>query len=325
MRKSEALLTIALLGSAATSLWLWSELRSERARLAELTARPTTADSTLADTTSVTNSASDAEKHAASDGDPPAASSSRSRDEASVTYDPNEQERRLTRNPAYREVWQRKRRLELQTGLRDMQSVLGISREKSDEVITYLVDSELRGLEKPWPNPTNDEELRQRRIDIEASKRKREAELTAILGAQTATRFQEFSDSMPSRYQAYELRTALGNGAEALRDDQFEPLISAMYAEQQFSRQVYDDFRRTQGTKESTPRQQAAQRAKYEELVIDTERRTLVAASGVLSSAQLAALEKMMQSKREVRAAQENLWRMQAELSSRDAVAKTDR
>ncbi len=232
MRKSEVLLTLTLLGSASVSVWLWSELGAERARVAQLTTRLTKAESALPGTAPPAVAPPDASGAVAraADQPAPAATSSRSRAEASVTHDPNELERRLTRNPAYREAWRKKRRLEFQTGFRDMQRVLGISREKADEVITYLVESELRGLERPSPNPTNDEELRQRRIDIEASTRKREAELTEILGAQTAARFKEFSDSMPSRYQAYELRTALGNGAEALRDDQFEPLISAMYA-----------------------------------------------------------------------------------------------
>jgi len=327
MRKSELLLTLAVLVSAATAVWLWSELGAERARVAQLTTRLTKAESALPGTAPPAVALPDASGAVARAADQPAptVTSSRSRAEASVTHDPNEMERRLARNPAYLEAWRKKRRLELQTGFRDMQRVLGISREKADEVITYLVESERQYLERPWPNPTNDEELRQRRIDIEASTRKREAELTEILGAQGATRFKEFTDGMPSRLQAYELRAALGNGAEALRDDQFEPLISAMYAEQQFARQAFDDLRRTQVGKESAPKQQATQRAKNDELLVDTERRVLVAASGVLSSAQLAALEMLMRNKRETRAAQENLWRMQAELSAGDALAKTDR
>ena len=140
-------------------------------------------------------------------------------------------ERRLLRDPQYREARRAQRQLELASGHLDVAEVLQISQETANQLLALLVDREIDYLSSPHPNPTNAEEWRIRRREVEEGNRAEDAAVAALLGESKLPKWKEYQATLQTRHQVYQFRGALAGSAEPLREDQMEPLISSIYTE----------------------------------------------------------------------------------------------
>src|SRR3954466_8102192 len=139
MRKSEVLLSVAFVGSALCSLWLWQQRDQERAQSAELRARleritpgqsPTaTAVVGIATQTIAQVPADHALKVVASQPASPGGS-----DEERDAH-----QRKLMSDPQYRDAWREQRRVLYARRRDNLIRVVGLTAEQADAVIDLQI------------------------------------------------------------------------------------------------------------------------------------------------------------------------------------------
>ena len=188
----------------------------------------------------------------------------------------------------------------------------------ADQLIDLLVDRELRYLDKPHPNPPNEQELRVRQLDREEAERAEDAELAALLGEAKVAKWKEYQASLPIRHRVYQLRATLSASAEPLREDQIERLISAIYAEQKQLKEEIADYTATLTFSGGMEGQSHSRRnERYSERAAVANERIRARAASILSQPQLASLDDMLQRQLEMQDAQFRMQRAQSEMSAR--------
>jgi hypothetical protein len=186
--------------------------------------------------------------------------------------------------------------LELASGHIDLAESLQISQEQADKLIELLVDQELRYADNPKRNPANEEELRERHLRVAESQRANDAELAALLGKQKLAQWKEYQASLQTRHQVERLRTTLSAGPEPLREDQIQPLVAAMYAEQELVKEELSDYTATltwSGGMEGKSHSRRNER--HAQLAAAANDRIRTAAASILSQQQLETLDEMLQ------------------------------
>jgi len=322
MHKQSTILAVALVATIATSFWLWRLLGTERERADVLRARVVQFERMQAASTPERPAGSAASSAPVMEetGNAGAAARPENDEQRSMADDWTEYERRLLQNPKYREAWRAKRRLELVSGHVDLAAVLQISQESADQLIDFLVDRELRYLDKPHPNPANEEELLVRQLEIKKAELARDTELAALLGEAKLADWKEYQASLPTRHQVLQLRTVLSTSAEPLREDQMEPLISAIYTERKQLKAEMADYTATLAWTDGMEEQSHLRRnERHAELAIAAKERIHAAAASILSQQQLASLDGML--KRELYM-QDAHFRMQRAMSGMSARGK---
>ena len=201
-------------------------------------------------------------------------------------------ERRSLAIPEYREARKTQRKREL-ARLRDEGiRIVGVTPEQADKIIDSMIEREL-----DWsgrPNPRNAEELQQRQRDIEENKRNEEAALRALLGDAKATQWNEYLASQPSRSEVRQLRDALSESSDPLRDDQVEPLVSALHTGRTQLAKEMEDYRALRTADAASP--QAANllyTQHYAERMAAANKRASKEAASILSQQQLAKFDAM--------------------------------
>jgi len=308
MRKSTAILLFLVLALAATSIGLWRALAKERAVADSLQTQVVQRD--LVPTVVAPGP---------SDIAPP---------EAQIVEKPNgdepplgmedygEFERRLLRDASYREARRRFRQLELTYGHLDLAKVMQISQETADRLIALLVERELRYAEKAHPNPRNEEEARIRRMKIEQSEQEEDAELAALLGQAKLAKWKEYQASLPARHQLRQLGAKLFAIGEPMREDQIEPLIAVIYAEQKRLKQELSEYTASlvwSGGMES--KSLAYRNARQLELAEAANKRIHEKASSILSPPQLTILDDSLRRQFELEQAEYQMYRVQDDVS----------
>jgi hypothetical protein len=295
MRKSEIVLTLALLGTAATAFWLWDELRAERERNAELSVRanvlpvpitaPVPATPPAAQETKLTPVATKpeiAESAAQSPGVGPGAN-----------VDWYAYQRRLMQNPKYREAWRAQLRFNYSLRRENVIRLLGFTAEQADAVVDLEIDTQLRAYDRPPVNPQTIEEMQRQQALDEQDKREDQAKLLELLGSEKQARFQDYMETRVSRMQVEEFRRQL-SGGDALRDDQVEPLIAALHVENARMQEEMRGYRE----RASLPGAPSDAWDNYNERQIEMQKTTYdrmhSAAAPVLSSGQLERLDAML-------------------------------
>jgi len=306
MRKSSVLLSVVAVASAAVSVSLWMELRAERARNAELSARLDAAGEVR--TVSVSE-APQVRKPAItplpavdpeSDGAPGYSSQLTQEEE-----DLEAAERRHLRDPKYREAWREERRLARAWLREDLIKLVGFTPQQADKVIDLSIDGQLRGLERTDSSLAEDE----------AAEVAHQAKLREVLGADGVARLQAYYDSRPTRNQVNQLRNEL-TGVNVLRDDQVEPLIAAMQAERaQMERELaaISDAADPNDISDATARKYAEI---YAEQLQATHGRMHSSAAAILSRSQLETLDTMLRRERERNDAVQRMSRIQSTLDT---------
>jgi hypothetical protein len=284
MRKSEILLTLALLGTASVAIWLWSELRAESTRDTELAANaaslPTPDSVTAATATPAPVSAPASPSTTAPAANFPAALSSR--EEHSVGEDREESQRRMLQETAYREAWRAQMRLNYARRRENVIRLLGFTPEEADAVVEIAIDRQLIWIDRPRQKPMTPEIAEQQRALYEQDRREDDAKLLGLLGEEKRARLQEYMDSRNTRVHVDQLRPQF-TGEDSLRDDQVEPLIAALHVEHTRLRTEQQEYR----TAISNEPQPARQYEREIELLEAAHDRMHSAAAPILSDSQL--------------------------------------
>jgi hypothetical protein len=302
MRKSEVLLTLALLGSAATSVWLWNGLRTERELNAELAARidakpasPIAAPEPAAAPLALTAPAPAVPS--------PVSNDAVSANASNVVHGTEEEwqayQRRLLQNPKYREAWRQQERLKYGPRRENLIRLLGLPPEQADAVIDLGIDRNIGWIENPPSTPEAEE----------ADERDHQARLGTLLGETKRAQLQEYMESRGTRMQVDRFRTQL-SGVDALRDDQVEPLISALNVEDAQMRQSLSEFRDSRTRDGNAGHWQEFSERQLEELKAANQRMH-AAAAPILSSSQLEKLDAMLKRDLERTEAEHRVTRLQ--------------
>jgi hypothetical protein len=231
-------------------------------------------------------------------------------------------ERRTLAIPEYREARKAQRKREL-ARLRDEGiRIVGVTPEQADRIVDEMIEREF-----DWsgrPNPRNAEEFQQRQRDIEENKRNEEAALRELLGDAKASQWNEYLASQPSRSEVRQLRDALSQSSDPLRDDQVEPLVSALHTGRTQLAKEMEDYRKLRSAEDLSP--QAANllyTQHYAERMPAANKRASKEAASILSQWQLAKFDAMRARQLEIWKAAQRLREAQTAATA-PSVAKTN-
>jgi hypothetical protein len=288
-------LSIALIGSAATSWWLWQELRAEQARNADIKAMITRESMAISSPAmarvpsprrvpATTPASSATPVTHASSVEPP----------QRVSLDPEDyraKQQRLLGDPNYVAAFRAQSRLSLMPRRANLIRLIGLTPEAADAVIEATVDHQMLSRDRQ-PFQVESEEQREKwRAQVAAEDAAAEARIRSLVGEQKYPRYEEYMESRQSRMQVDRLRGNLTE-SEALRDDQVEPLIAALHAAAVQSRQEQQDFRQTINARSDEGEIDRIHEFQARQLKLDRERMR-AAAGSILTNAQLAGLDDM--------------------------------
>jgi hypothetical protein len=299
---------------AATSAWLWFELKDERllsAELAERLARPAAAvepEAALPPTPATPVTTASPEPRA-----PAVAANESNREKAAADAwrsDWQARQRSLLQDPRYMEEVKRQQRMMQAHHRRHATQAIGLSDAQFDAAVDLWAEREIA-----MQMARTGAEHGDARTALEAADRLYEDSLRKLLDEPLASRWKHYRDSLPTRMRVTNLRSRL-MGADAMRDDQFEPLIEAMEVEQS---QLRQELRRRRTELESGARSSPLDWRDFQEqeieLFTETKKRVLAAASPILSSSQLAQLEAMYEQEIEGRRSSLRMNQLQQKLS----------
>jgi len=309
MQKSTIILLVVALASAGVSAGLWMELRAERALNAGLSERlnATIAARSVVPAPAPAPVVRPASIAPAAEASAPARTEPAQQSEVAQRsmVDWQAYQKRLLKDPKYREAWRDEQRLQLAQRRENYVKLLGFTPEQADAAIDLAIDRQMK-----WPGGIPQEQG-------EEEMRAYQAKLREVLGEEKYTRLQTYMDSRQSRMQVDRFRTQL-TGGDVLRDDQVEPLISALYVEQS---QLQDDLQQYRETLGSETDQAAALRKLSEretELLKAAQGRMRSAASGILSSSQLDKFDAMLKRDLERHEAQQRMARIRSKIDPPD-------
>ena len=314
MRKSVVLLSAAFVASSATAIWLWHELRAERLHTARLTsqlqARPANDAPGVSPPAIEAVPAATAQRLA--DTNPPPAKPEKPRQVSAQNW--HEYQRRLLANPRYLDERRAQRRLELAARRDEVMRLLGFTAEEADGVINLWVESEIRS-EIRQTSAIDTSDLEALRARNAAEERANLEALQKLLGDKKAEQWRDYFSTLGTRNRVTQLQGQL-TGAEMLRDDQVEPLVSAIHTEVMQMRREVRDFRESLDWQTDQAKSQQQSQEHEIELMIATQDRIRASTAAILSRAQQERLDAMLA--REIEARRSNL-RMQRVYSKIDA------
>jgi len=312
VRRSEVLLTLAVLGASGLSLWFWSELRAERALNAELSAR-VNAPSRAVDVPEPASTPAPPTATPLLFAAPVAAEptpTSSPRHVQGRVEDWEAYQRKMMQQPKYREAWRAQQRVNYQTRRENVVRLLGLTPEQADTIIELEIDRQLLWYDRTPPDPMTEEYRQQMGALADQEERDHQAKLGELLGEEKRMRLQEYMDSRGTRMQVDRYRPQF-TGADMIREDQVEPLIAAMHAEDQQMRRVLGEYRETLDWNNAVASTRQFGERQVEELKA-AHQRMHAAAAPILSSSQLQRLDELLKREYERRETEMRMQRMQA-------------
>ncbi len=163
---------------------------------------------------------------------------------------------------------------------------LGLSKEKLSQLMDLLTDQQQR-LYADLSGSATQEEVRRH---TEAIERRNAAEVAELIGAEDARTFAEYQQSLPARQETDVLATQLDGADVPLSASQHKQLTDVLIAERarvpQPEYSAGEDLEKFQ-----------KQKSQWQQ---DYDARVASAASGILSAAQLSALDSFQQAQKEV-------------------------
>ncbi|HEU4781372.1 MAG TPA: hypothetical protein VFS58_15935 [Steroidobacteraceae bacterium] len=297
MRRSESILSLALLGTTAVSFWLWGEWRDERARNADLTARAASVPSPVAarevpmsvpvpgagSPVSASTTAEKRSTHLATSSSPSVEPDGR---EGAVAS-----QRRMLQEPQYREAWRAQQRLLHVRRRENVIRLLGFTPDEADAIVEIGIDRHLSWIDRPMLKPMTQEFAQQQRALNEQDKREDEAKFRELLGEEKYARFQDYMESRSTRGYVDRMRPQF-TGADTIRDDQLEPLIAALHVERNRLHQEQQEYRASTHSETGPIVEQYAERELA--LLQAANERMHAAAAPILSDAQLRRFDTLM-------------------------------
>jgi len=326
MQRSTLVLSVAWLGSVAAAAFFWSELRDERAYSAALAAQleqartgahgvVRTEAARIVTATTPPAPVSEAPVAAAT-GDAQVVQGSQK--------DWDAYQARLMRDPKYREVRREQERLALAPRRANLIRLLGLTPAQADAAIDLQLDLDAQSNEVyRTADPTTDQARYDRRARLEALERAYQDRVRALIGEDLRAKLDTYMESRGTRMQVDRLRTDL-DAANALRDDQVEPLITALQAERtqmQDDLQAYSDTLSWENDAQTDSWRSYSD--KQAELWKTMNRRMHSSAASILTNAQLDALDALLAREFARFEAQQRLNRIQSKLDRPGAPAGT--
>jgi hypothetical protein len=126
---------------------------------------------------------------------------------------------RLLKDPEYRRAWQRQARREVESTYVDAPRLLNLSSSLSEQFYSLLVDQQLARLENPTRTSGS----------WNATLRREEHELAALLGERGFEQFRGLRDSYGFRFQVKHLQVEIGTGPDSMQVHQVEALIAVLH------------------------------------------------------------------------------------------------
>jgi hypothetical protein len=299
MRKTTLLLTAGLWLFALLSLWLHLRMQDQVAENAELRAQLARSQRSTATTTSSTfevqrrvlpprRATSVAEQAAP----PPNASPTLRALPTKAQVERMTDERRLLQQPKYREAWRAQQRLNYAVRRENAIRLLAFSPEQADAVVELEIERHLRAFERAPPNPLSQEHLQEQAALEEQDELEYQTKLRELLGDDGRARYQEYMESRATRMQVDRFRPRF-TGADALRDDQVEPLIAALHVERAQMQKALREFRDALTLERSPGEWQRFRDREIEELKAAHDRMH-AAVAPILSRSQLETLDGLL-------------------------------
>jgi len=226
-----------------------------------------------------------------------------------------EQQRRMLQDPEYRALMRDQQKLSMQRMYRDLEMMMGLSKDDADKLREVLAEQQLRAMEhRPaianvngTPDPAA---MRDQQRYFQEVQQKNEAELKAALGSKYDA-WQEYQQSTGARWQVMQLRESLALSDEPLREDQLKPLVQAIAREQQQQQPMRGMAARFGSPRRFDMDEQLRMQEEHLERTKQSHERVRSAVSSLLTSTQLSQLEQ-----------QQDLERRSLELSVRQMRAR---
>jgi hypothetical protein len=223
------------------------------------------------------------------------------------------------RDPKYREVQREQNRLTLAPRRANLVRLLGLTPAQADAIIDLQIDQEFQQADEQT-SPATEELRAQQRQRAEAREKVYQAKVREMLGDDKQAHLDHYMETRGTRMQVDTFRTQL-SGADALRDDQVEPLIEALSVERSQMREELQQYRDTlnwDGQATDTWQLYSEQQVK---LTKDMHADMHSSAAPILSSSQLEQLDAMLQRELQRQEAQMRLSRIQSKLDGANGAA----
>jgi hypothetical protein len=306
MRRPFILSCVACAASTVAAFSFWRELEAERARTAELraqlvaVARATQAQAVAAVSTPAATRGTPAFRQPGTAANTAVASSPRVVT-ATKNDDGQAYQRHLLKDPRYVDAMREQRRLTYRLRRDNAMRLFGYSAETADAIIDLDIDQELQ-----WMTSSADGSSGITREVLDAAQRDHDAKLLALLGQDRFDQWQTYMETRGTRMQVDRFRAQL-NGIDMLRDDQVEPLITALAAEQKQMREEIQEVGESLGRDGSNADSSRQFRARQLEITAAAHKRMVASAASILSSTQVKRLDDMLANELAQRATQERI------------------
>jgi len=191
-------------------------------------------------------------------------------------------QRKLMSDPKYRDAWHEQQRVLYARRRDNLIRVVGLTAEQADAVIDLQIDRE----ENWFQNTAGLTDQRIKADEVADQQR-----LGEMLGEDKRRQLQAYMETRATRMRVDDFRSELA-GADALRDDQVEPLIAALQVEDARMRKEMDDvWKSRSGDDPEAQRQLGDHRM---QILKATYERMHSAAAPVLTSSQLDKFDVML-------------------------------
>lgn len=351
MSKSILILTIATVTSVSASTYFWNQTQHERQRAAALETRVAELERTQTverdnpfaapaveqtETPAPATSASSPPATAATAvvtsrlGAAPMASFSRmevSGNNEEIRKRIVRQQQALMNDPEYREAMRTQHRMGLNQSYPDLAEELGLSAEQANRFLDLLVDQQLRFSQDADAfsgRPSDPTQIAEMQRKAEERHRANQAEIAALLGDGGMQQWQEYQQTMGSRFRIRQLSSALEGTGSPLTPDQAKPLRQALA---QREKQMMQEMQRNP-PQWPTGKITASDRLKLEEDQLErmeeANKRTRAAVSHILTSDQLEAYERMHEQELKMQRAHLRIQRAQIEAQIREGLPTDD-
>jgi hypothetical protein len=210
-------------------------------------------------------------------------------------------QRQLLKDPRYLDALRAQRRLTYRLRRDNAMRLFGFSAATADAVVDLDIDSEIQMMSL---DPAGSgEDLRKQ---YEAVQRDHDTRMLALLGRDRFDHWQNYMETRGTRMQVDRYRSQL-NGADLLREDQVEPLITALAVDQKQMRTEIEEYRDSLSWEGNSTESTRRFRERQLEIMQAANKRMLASAASILSSSQVKRLADMLSADIEQRATQDRI------------------
>lgn len=294
MRKSTVILSIALAGITATAGWLWNELETQRARNAELSAR--SSEQTTASGSAPTRNVADVHESPVPSTTNPAAPN-RSTPSAEPEGDNwLVRQRRLFEDPKYRAAYIESDRVRYANWRNDAIRLLGFTPKEANTVIDLMIERRIDATTASAASVVDvtPDVIQKLKEKTASDERAYQDSIRAQVGENKRARWETYVESLPDRRLAGMVQSRLSD-ADAMREDQIEPLIAALSTERRQYVAAVSELADSLVSENTTTDQSQRYRERKVELLKDSIHRQHTAASSLLTTTQLQRLDELLQ------------------------------